>query len=104
MGQFDKVCEECDEEFSSFIETICDSCHEEHEKSVHDTIDRLKKHKDDLFNSLTRLREAQKAYMADRGNNELGKAVGKAAAFADNVLVGVMEDDRTARDTQSTRT
>lgn len=34
------------------------------------------------------LRNAQKAYMADRGNNELGKKVGEMAQALDDVLEG----------------
>lgn len=32
------------------------------------------------------LRAAQRAYMADRGNDELGRAVGEAAAIVDAVM------------------
>ena len=38
------------------------------------------------------LRETQKAYMANRGNEELGKAVGKAAEYMDAVLAQLKED------------
>lgn len=35
------------------------------------------------------LRAAQRLYMADRGNEELGKAVGKAAAEVDEALAAL---------------
>jgi len=43
MSQFDKICESCDEEFSSFIETVCDDCHDESEKERADEFEKLKK-------------------------------------------------------------
>jgi hypothetical protein len=39
-----------------------------------------------VVEAATNLREAQKAYMADRGNNELGAAVGKCSAYLDRAL------------------
>ncbi len=39
-----------------------------------------------VCNALYDLRQAQVNYMADRGNQEKGKAVGKAAKVADMVL------------------
>ena len=44
---------------------------------------------DHLKESAQKLREAQKAYMADRGNDELGKQVAAAAADLDLVLGGM---------------
>lgn len=41
---------------------------------------------DDLRSKAVALRKAQKAYMADRGNEVLGKAVAKAASDLDAVL------------------
>jgi hypothetical protein len=67
-------------------------------EDIQNTIDRLKKHKDVLFNVLVELRTAQKNYMKDRGNQELGKLVGKASAKADNVLQQVIKDDSSTRD------
>jgi hypothetical protein len=40
----------------------------------------------EVVNAARALRAAQRAYMADRGNEELGKAVGAAAAELDRVL------------------
>lgn len=37
----------------------------------------------------SRLREAQKAYLTDRGNEALGQAVAKAAEDLDNVMAGM---------------
>lgn len=37
------------------------------------------------------LRTTQRAYMADRGNEEKGKAVGEAATALDVALIGVAE-------------
>lgn len=42
--------------------------------------------RDRLHGALTCLRQAQKEYMADRGNEAKGKAVGLAAQFADDIL------------------
>lgn len=39
-----------------------------------------------LYLAVVDLREAQKAYMADRGNDQLGAAVGKAAVNVDHAL------------------
>jgi hypothetical protein len=39
-----------------------------------------------VVEAATNLREAQKAYMADRGNNELGSRVGKCSAYLDRAL------------------
>ena len=39
-----------------------------------------------LYSAVVELREAQKAYMADRGNDQLGAVVGKAAANVDSAL------------------
>lgn len=39
-----------------------------------------------LVEAVTKLRQAQKAYMADRGNEDLGKAVGIAAKEVDAIL------------------
>lgn len=39
-----------------------------------------------VTNALRELREAQKAYMADRGNNALGQVVALRAQVADAVL------------------
>lgn len=50
--------------------------------SVSDQIKALKKVK----RRAEDLRTAQKAYMADRGNNELGKAVGEASTKLDEAL------------------
>jgi hypothetical protein len=41
---------------------------------------------DIVVDALFNLRQAQVNYMADRGNNEKGKAVGQAAKRADEVL------------------
>lgn len=40
----------------------------------------------ELRDAATTLREAQKAYMSDRGNNALGTVVGQCAAQLDDVL------------------
>lgn len=42
--------------------------------------------RDRLVQATRQLREAQKAYMADRGNELLGKAVGAAAVQVDQIL------------------
>jgi len=43
MSDLDRICEQCDKEFSSFVETICDDCSDENHKEVQDCIDRLNK-------------------------------------------------------------
>ena len=48
MSEFDKICEGCDEEFTSFIETVCDDCHEKHEADNQKTLARLKKENAEL--------------------------------------------------------
>jgi len=55
MSQFDKICESCDEEFSSFIETVCDDCHDESEKERADEFEKLKKENASLRESLEKL-------------------------------------------------
>jgi len=40
----------------------------------------------DLLEAAKALRAAQRAYMADRGNEALGKAVGAAAAVLDEAI------------------
>jgi hypothetical protein len=57
VTDFDKICEECDSEFSSFIETVCDDCHDEHQKSVDNTIEKLKSDFDELLAMADRLNE-----------------------------------------------
>lgn len=42
--------------------------------------------KEEIVQAATKLREAQKAYMADRGNDKLGKKVAEAAEKLDLVL------------------
>lgn len=49
-------------------------------------LEALQKLTDELREAATALRIAQKAYMADRGNNDKGKAVGEAAKVLDAVL------------------
>lgn len=44
------------------------------------------------------LREAQKAYMADRGNNDLGRKVGEAAERLDAALAAPPDTEATMRD------
>lgn len=46
----------------------------------------------DLYSATKKLREAQKTYMADRGNLEKGLKVGEAAAQVDIVLDKVHAD------------
>ena len=43
----------------------------------------------ELAISATELRVAQTAYMADRGNDALGKKVGETAAMLDSILDGL---------------
>jgi hypothetical protein len=48
MSKFDKTCESCGEEFSSFIETVCDDCHDEMEKERVAEFEKLKKENNNL--------------------------------------------------------
>ncbi len=34
MSEYEKYCEQCDEKFISYVETVCDKCHEEHEDDI----------------------------------------------------------------------
>lgn len=47
-----------------------------------------------LLHAAIALREAQKAYMADRGNEELGKRVGVAAKNLDYAIERAQVDDK----------
>lgn len=40
-SDFEKVCEECEKPFSSFIETICDDCHHQHQEGLINEIKQL---------------------------------------------------------------
>lgn len=60
MSDTDKICESCDAEFVSYVETICEDCFEEHDKDVTDTIAKLKAERD-------RYRDALEFY-ADKNN------------------------------------
>lgn len=52
------------------------------------TDERFVRHDDyeELRDAVVALRRAQRAYLADRGNEELGAAVARAAAYVDGVL------------------
>jgi len=43
---------------------------------------------DELLQAAIRMREAQRAYMADRGNEELGRMVGQRAVELDKAIHG----------------
>ena len=67
MSQFDKICESCDEEFSSFIETVCDDCHDESEKERADEFEKLKKEITSLRESLSYALELDEKGLGWRG-------------------------------------
>lgn len=51
------------------------------------TPSQLEEQRAELLEKSVQLREAQKAYMADRGNNQLGRAVAEAAQELDVVIL-----------------
>lgn len=54
-----------------------------HITRLEDEIERLKRLKDKLLQAAKNLREAQKVYMQNRGNEELGAKVGVASQALD---------------------
>ena len=51
-----------------------------------ENMDELERMFDELLEAAKELREAQKNYMADRGNDALGKIVGEKAEILDSVI------------------
>jgi hypothetical protein len=60
MSEFDKICEECNENFSGYIETICDNCQDAHSKSIQAIINSQQKEIEVLREGLLSSRENAK--------------------------------------------
>ncbi len=84
MSEFDKTCDECGVEFSSYLAPICDDCDSKHE-SV-------------LVNKIVTLQEKLKESMdseilALRNNEKLRARISELSSALDDISQGIYQDN-----------